>query len=315
MVGKYLKKNKNHIIISLLLAVFCVMVPYIVTRINMNDSRLKIYNPMKSRKYVIVPEEGKMDIEKFIPLSLYGIIPDGEIESFDDETLKVMIVIIRTYINYKINEMGKNKNFIYADSLMMPYTSYEELEKKWGGNYEMKYNKIIKLINETDMENIYYNNVPIYPYYHEISSGMTNSGEYEYLKSVDSVDDIKADKYLKIMYFTPDNIKEKLNRYNKEINTDDINGKISVNKKENSEYVESVNVGEVKIDVEDWEKIFKIPSEAFDFETFSEGYKVTVKGKGSGIGLSIFGAGNMAKNGKNYKEILMHYYSGVEIKQ
>ncbi len=38
-------------------------------------------------------------------------------------------------------------------------------------------------------------------------------------------------------------------------------------------------------------------------------------GYGHGVGMSQWGANGMAKNDKNYQEILKHYYTGVEIKQ
>ena len=37
------------------------------------------------------------------------------------------------------------------------------------------------------------------------------------------------------------------------------------------------------------------------------------KGLGHGYGLSIYGANEMAKEGKTYQEILSYYYSGIEI--
>lgn len=45
----------------------------------------------------------------------------------------------------------------------------------------------------------------------------------------------------------------------------------------------------------------------------SDGMKVTVKGKGHGLGLSQYGANIMAKEGKNYKEILDYYYQNINI--
>src|SRR5699024_11107053 len=39
----------------------------------------------------------------------------------------------------------------------------------------------------------------------------------------------------------------------------------------------------------------------------------TTKGYGHGIGMSQYGANGMAKNGRNYQEIVEHYYQDVEI--
>ena len=37
-------------------------------------------------------------------------------------------------------------------------------------------------------------------------------------------------------------------------------------------------------------------------------------GYGHGVGMSQTGADSMAKEGKTYKEIIKHFYSGIEIK-
>ena len=37
-------------------------------------------------------------------------------------------------------------------------------------------------------------------------------------------------------------------------------------------------------------------------------------GNGHGVGMSQYGAKGMAQEGKNFKEILKHYYTGVELK-
>ena len=41
--------------------------------------------------------------------------------------------------------------------------------------------------------------------------------------------------------------------------------------------------------------------------------RIVTKGLGHGYGLSIYGANEMAKEGKTYQEILSYYYSGLEI--
>ena len=38
-----------------------------------------------------------------------------------------------------------------------------------------------------------------------------------------------------------------------------------------------------------------------------------VKGYGHGVGMSQTGADSLAKQGKNYEEIIKHFYTGVEI--
>ncbi len=40
--------------------------------------------------------------------------------------------------------------------------------------------------------------------------------------------------------------------------------------------------------------------------------RVTTKGLGHGLGVSLHGANELAKDGFSYKEILKYFYSGIE---
>ena len=58
----------------------------------------------------------------------------------------------------------------------------------------------------------------------------------------------------------------------------------------------------------------KLGLKSTDFEiSYGKDVKIKTKGSGHGVGMSQYGAQGMAKKGKGYKEILKHYYSGVEI--
>ena len=52
-----------------------------------------------------------------------------------------------------------------------------------------------------------------------------------------------------------------------------------------------------------------------DFSVTDSEITVTTHGFGHRVGLSQYGAKAMAESGKNFKEILMHYYPGTEIKK
>ncbi len=51
----------------------------------------------------------------------------------------------------------------------------------------------------------------------------------------------------------------------------------------------------------------------FDDETYPKIFKFTGGGFGHGVGMSQFGAYNLAKAGKKYPEILKHYYTDIDI--
>ena len=65
------------------------------------------------------------------------------------------------------------------------------------------------------------------------------------------------------------------------------------------------------IEEDEFVKIFELKSPNFQVEESDGEIHIITKGIGHGIGLSIYGAKLLAKNGKTYTEILQHYYSEV----
>ncbi len=60
-------------------------------------------------------------------------------------------------------------------------------------------------------------------------------------------------------------------------------------------------------------RILSLRSASFDVEVKNEKLIFYVTGFGHGVGLSQYGANEMAQEGKTYLDILNHYYTGVTI--
>ena len=60
-------------------------------------------------------------------------------------------------------------------------------------------------------------------------------------------------------------------------------------------------------------RIFGLRSPAFEISYADNVYTFKTKGFGHCVGLSQYGANEMAKSGKTADEILKYYYSGVKI--
>ena len=56
-------------------------------------------------------------------------------------------------------------------------------------------------------------------------------------------------------------------------------------------------------------------SSAFDVEKTAGGFRLHGKGWGHGVGLCQIGAAVMGQQGYSYRDILLHYYRGAEIKK
>ena len=58
-------------------------------------------------------------------------------------------------------------------------------------------------------------------------------------------------------------------------------------------------------------KIFGLKSSNFKAEISDNNVKFSVIGYGHGVGLSQTGSNTLAKEGKDYKEIINHYYKNI----
>ena len=56
-------------------------------------------------------------------------------------------------------------------------------------------------------------------------------------------------------------------------------------------------------------------SACFTLQDYNGKLRVTTRGVGHGLGMSQYTANRMAKEGKDYKEILDYFFSGTEIKE
>lgn len=77
--------------------------------------------------------------------------------------------------------------------------------------------------------------------------------------------------------------------------------------------VRTIKIGNINISGVEARSIFGLRSSNFEVEINEEKVKFTVKGYGHGVGLSQTGSDSLAKQGKNYDEIIKHFYQGVEI--
>lgn len=290
------------------IAIFIItlLFPYLVTMIGIRAQHFDIASPKSCGKYVRIDETTKLDVEQFLLCTLYASVP----ADYPKEMQKAQLVVMRTWIMGKLGERSE----ISVEELNIPYVTYSMLEQEWGDNYEKNYNQGMKLVEETNMEQLFYKGERIYPYYHEISEGTTCKGEYEYLQPVSSNEDSSADGFLSIFYFTTEEVKELMKKHwGIELTELQHLTKAQFTLSEGSHYVEKIKIGEKEISGQEFMDACSLSSTSFSVEEFAEGMKIVCKGKGNGKGMSLYGACVMAEQGSDYRDILCHYYTGVEL--
>lgn len=247
---------------------------------------------------------GNSDEEDSFEQKVIQMVADEMSGRYETEALKAQAVIARTnlYQNPELTIEGNQEN--YTENL----------------------DKITFCVEETRGEILTCDGKPIDAAYHAVSSKNTRnasevSGQEEksYLKSVDSHMDIPSPEYLKISYMEKEEMAEKLQVLlaDKDVTIDaeSLPDSLVVETRDSADYVTEVRYDSVILNGEAVREALGLPSSCFYFAQLDGKIRITTKGLGHGLGLSQYGANELALQGKSYKDILNYYYNDVEIEK
>lgn len=327
------------IIIFLLLFIFiCFSIPIIFTSktytVNTN------VDDVKENKEVII--EATYDYKKYAQIQLlhaktkkiekinldeylYGVVSAEMPASFEEEALKAQAVVARTYTIYKIvNNDGKHgKADICDDSgCCQAWISKQDRLSKWDENNKEEYwNKIVNAVNSTQGKIITYDGNPINAFFHANSGGATEppvnvwgGTGYPYLQTVVTNGEDVYSQYSSEVIVTKKEFENKI----KEVHEDfkiDFKEKdcIKIEEYTDGNRVKTIKVGNLKLSGVEMRNIFSLRSANFNITIEGDNIKFEVIGYGHGVGMSQTGADSLAKEGKNYEDIIHHYYTNVKI--
>lgn len=256
------------------------------------------------------------NIIETIPLEKYLIgVLSGEMPvSYELEALKAQAVAARTYT---LNKMDMNKEFEYDivdNTNDQMYLDENQLKENWGNKYEEYRKKIKQAVEETSGQYLTYDGKIIKAFFFSTSSGKTENckdvfGEnLPYLVSVSSEWDENSPSYIDKKEFTKEEFYEKLNLpYNKELN-------IEINRN-NTNSINTIDINGNIMKGTDFRYELNLKSTNLEIEEANNNIIITSKGFGHGVGLSQYGAQELALKGYKYDEILKHYYQGTEFKK
>ena len=190
-------------------------------------------------------------------------------------------------------------------------------------NQEENLETITFCVEETAGEILTWKGEAIDAAYHAVSSGNTrNAAEVsgqegkDYLQSVESRQDISSMEYLNIIYMEKQEMAQKLQGLLGDAATVDAEGlpdSLTIEARDSAGYVTRVRCGSVVLNGEAVRDALGLSSSCFYFSRSDGKIRITCKGEGHGLGLSQYGANELAKEGKNYREILKYYYQDVKI--
>lgn len=268
---------------------------------------------------------------------LVGVVAAEMPNFFHDEALKAQFVVARTYAVRRMQQFvgpGRGgcplepKADVCADfNTGQAYVSRDDLAKREGPSEAAAYwSRLEGLLSETGGQVLRYGTELIDPLYHSVSGTKTeDSGSFfthslPYLKPVDDRWGAKPPQVQlrATVWFTPEELVQKLGAANMAVPalaTAVKSGKppITVEAYTDTGRVKSVKVlGNTFTGREVREKL-QLKSTNFTVDVQEGRVGITTTGNGHGVGMSQWGAQGMAEAGKTYSEILLHYYTGVQL--
>ena len=234
-------------------------------------------------------------------------------ETAPQEALKAQIIAANTFFRNL-----KEKNKIKKDKKLNGADFCVNSEKFI--YYEKNYIKFLNLVNDVYNITLKINNNYIEALYHSISSGATENNEdvfgnfCDYLVSVKSPYDSLSEKFISKKVVDINEFKSTIKSKYSDINfCNDYKKWIRDLKTAKTGLVKSINIAGKNFSGRELRSLFNLRSANFKLEISEKNVVFIVKGYGHGVGMSQFGAQEMAKRGANYKKILKHYYPGAEI--
>jgi len=258
---------------------------------------------------------------------LKGVIASEMPAEFNIEALKAQSVTSRTYLLYRLKKYPEGQ----PEHLGAPvctgvhcqvWTSKEDLiashEDGW---YEKYWSKIEEAVSSTDGQILTYEGKIIEPLFHSTSGGRTENSEevfstaVPYLRSVESPYEGEAPKLHDSVKITVDEFISKIKSVygNLNISKDNLREKIQLGEVSEGGKIKTIYIDNTEITGREMRSLFNLNSTDFNFIQSGNEIEIVTTGYGHGVGMSQWGADGMADEGYNYREILKHYFTDVEI--
>ena len=242
-----------------------------------------------------------LDLENYVVGVVAGEMP----ALFQEEALKAQAVAARSYVLSK----EKDGNYVVSASTsdQVFLTSYE-MKEKWQNDYDEYYNKILNVVKKTTGEVLTKDNKILKAFYFSMSNGYTENSKdvfgEDLTQSVESPFEISLSNFEIVKEFSKSELLEKLGVDNLNIENQQIS---------ETKHTSSIIIGGKEISGIEVRKLLNLRSTDFEIKQVGENFNIITRGYGHGVGMSQYGANELAKCGKSYKEILAYYYKNTKL--
>ena len=232
------------------------------------------------------------------------------------EALKAQAVVLRT----ELYRTEKEKQTLLDKCL-----TQTQMKKKWGTKYEENLKKCQQAAQETKGIVLWYHETFAWAPFHQSSNGKTRdlqevlgNADYPYITAKECPLDKAAEDEIQVHLIEYKEIQKRCREFlvaeeQKKAENGYGYEDFEIQEWDSSGYVRKMRIGETICTGDQFRDALKLPSSSFSFYEGPHGLKIATVGKGHGFGMSQWTAQEMAKDGKNYEEILQYFYEGTEL--
>ncbi|HEY8911664.1 MAG TPA: stage II sporulation protein D [Desulfosporosinus sp.] len=258
----------------------------------------------------------KFQLEKY----LVGVVAAEMPAEFEPEALKAQAVAARTYAARRLGMHKLPDGGYDVDTTVQTqaWLSDSQMMTKWGWfNYWRYRSRLQKAVEGTRGLVLVAQGEYIEAFYHSSSgrkpterSDEVWSSPRSYLQNVSSGED-NPQRYVKSFKFTPEELYKKLGI--KESPRSLTSGDFQVLERTAVGRAKSVRVlGKIYLATK-LRVLLGLPSTDFEWVVLPQSLTITTYGNGHAVGMSQWGANDLAKKNKKAEEILAHYYPGTAL--
>ena len=232
------------------------------------------------------------------------------------EALKAQAVVLRT----ELYRTEKEKQTLLDKCL-----TQTQMKKKWGTKYEENLKKCQQAVQETKGIVLWYHETFAWTPFHQSSNGKTRdvqevlgNADYPYITAKECPLDKAAEDEIQVHLIEYKEIQKRCREFlvaeeQKKAENGYGYEDFEIQEWDSSGYVRKMRIGETICTGDQFRDALKLPSSSFSFYEGPHGLKIETVGKGHGFVMSQWTAQEMAKDGKNYEEILQFFYEGTEL--
>ncbi|MCL1791167.1 MAG: stage II sporulation protein D [Peptococcaceae bacterium] len=298
------------LIVLFLIAVLAVLIP-LWNKITSEDV-------LAGETIRVLMPSGKVNIMNLEDY-LIGVVAAEMPAAFEPEALKAQAVASRTFAARRADSARANGDDYDVDTTTATqvWLSDQQLRERWGAAYTEYRVKIaaatrqtageVLMFDDTLATTVFFSNTGRLP---TENSTDVWGGSFSYLSSVPSPETVTPDDYVRQKNVSKEDFMHALGLNPKQtLQPSDL----KVLERTKAGRIATLSVAGQAMKGTDFRRALDLASTDIEWKIVGDQIVFTTYGSGHAVGLSQYGAQNMALSGKTYQEILTHYYQGTQL--